>query len=339
MCLRGVLLLADMDDVSRHFRPQEALDVAIARYAARRHGVFTRTDAIARGASHRQIRIRVAAGRWEQLHRGIYRQAGAPATWRQALLAAVLSSGDDAVASHRAAARLPDLAGIHGALLEVSVPRGWRRRRDGILVHELVTLPRVDVTVVDAIPTTTVTRTLIDLAGVVSLDTLEEALDDALRRRLTTIGRLRWRLGVLARRGRPGIANIRSLLDARAPGDVIPQSVLETRFTRLLRRSNLPAPVRQHPIRGTNGKLVAVVDFAYVDHRLAVEIDGYRWHSGKARWEHDLERRSLLAALGWRVMHITAADLSRRPDDVVKNLTTALDRDAPPSLLVPGTPG
>jgi very-short-patch-repair endonuclease len=216
-----------------------------------------------------------------------------------------------------------DLAGVDDQEIEISVPRGRRVACGGITVHRVLTLDAVDITVVDAIPTTTPTRTMIDLAAVVSPDIVEEALDDALRRRLTTIARLRWRLSELGRKGRPGIAVIRRLVDARSNGGGIPQSVLETRLLRLIGRARLPAPECQYRIR-EGGRLVAVVDFAYPEARLAIEADGFRWHSGRARWEHDLRRRNELMRLGWRVFHVTATDIEQRGHETVRTIADAL---------------
>ena len=57
-------------------------------------------------------------------------------------------------------------------------------------------------------------------------------------------------------------------------------SPLETRFLQLLRRSRLPAPRRQYEIHD-EGTFIARVDFAYPEIRLAVEVDGYRFHSSR----------------------------------------------------------
>jgi very-short-patch-repair endonuclease len=206
--------------------------------------------------------------------------------------------------------------------IEIGVPATRRVRRRELVVHELGGLERADVTVFDAIPVTTPTRTLIDLAAVVSADVLEEALDDALRRRLTTVRRLRWRLAQLGTRGRPGAGRLEKLVVARAGGTVT-ESVLETRFLRLLRRSGLSLPESQYEIRDGR-RLVARVDFAYPDLKLVIEIDGYRWHSGRARWERDLARRNALTALGWRVIHVTSTDLDERPGEIVAMIAGAL---------------
>lgn len=249
------------------------------------------------------------------MYRGIYRLSGVPASWRQHLLAACLSLGDEAAASHRAAARLWQLTGVEFGSLELSVPRGGRRRRQGLILHE-VPLASIDVTLLDGIRTTSPTRTLIDLASVVSTDIVEEALDDALRRGLTSAPRLRWRLSELGRQGRSGISRIRWVIEQRLDKPGVPQSVLETRLLRLLKRAGLPLPECQYEVR-ERGRLLAILDFAYPDIRLAIEADGYRWHSGRVRWESDLARRNELTARGWRVLHVTWSDMERRPSSVI----------------------
>lgn len=292
----------------------------MARLAAGRYGVFARSDAIRLGATSRRIDLRLSSKRWERLYEGVYRLAGAPASWRQRLLAAVLAAGSAAAASHCSAAGMRRLAGFESGAMEISVPRGRRPRLPGVTIHQ-VPLTAVDIEIVDAIPVTTPARTLLDLAAVAPADAVEEALDDALRRGLVSISRVRWRLDELGRR--PGATTMRRLLDARTEGAGAAQSVLETRLLRLLQRAGLPRPVSQHQIRD-RGRLIAIVDFAYPDAKLAIEVDGYRWHSGRRQWQHDLERRNEITKRGWRVIHVTAKDLRDRPEATVEIITEAL---------------
>ncbi|HEX9712877.1 MAG TPA: type IV toxin-antitoxin system AbiEi family antitoxin domain-containing protein [Actinomycetota bacterium] len=295
----------------------------MARLAERQHGVFTRAQLRELGATRGFIDHRLEVGRWERCASGVFRLAGVPPSWRQSLLAACLAWGDGAVASHRAAAALPRLAGFEPGPIELTVPRRRDRIAPGI-VHRNA-LPAGDVTIVEAIPVTVPARTLIDIAAVASRDAVEEALDDALRRRLVSIARMRWHVRG-DQRGRPGIAVMRALLEARAPSDPPPESVLESRLLRVLRRARLPEPLPQYRIR-SGGRTVAVVDFAFPDARLAIEADSYRWHSGRMPWEHDLARRNALTLLGWRVIHVTWRDLAR-PERLVAAIWAAL-HDAP----------
>jgi very-short-patch-repair endonuclease len=73
-----------------------------------------------------------------------------------------------------------------------------------------------------------------------------------------------------------------------------------------------PSPVAQYEVRdGT--RLVARVDFAYPEARLAIEADGYRFHGTHRQWKKDLKRRTILAGLGWRVLHFSWEDVHDRP--------------------------
>jgi very-short-patch-repair endonuclease len=170
---------------------------------------------------------------------------------------------------------------------------------------------------------------LLDVAAVASSDLVEEALDDALRRKLVSLSRLRWRLSEIGRSGRPGVALLRSLVDARTSTTAVPQSVFETRLLRVLKDAGLPEPVVQHEIRD-RGRLVGVVDLAFPEIRLAIEAEGYRWHAGRLRFERDLARRNSLTALGWRVIHVTWADLTDRGEATIQAMVRAMRNDDAP---------
>jgi len=188
-------------------------------------------------------------------------------------------------------------------------------------------------TTVGAIPVTTAARTLFDIAADVAAGVVEEALDDALRRGIVSLPRLQWRLDELGRKGRPGIATMRSLLADRG-GSAVPQSVFETKLLRLLTRSGLPQPVTQHHVK-ERGRLVAVVDFAFPSARVAVEADGYRWHSGHRRWARDVARRNALTSLGWRVIHVTWNDLTSRPQHILRSVEALVSARHEPAVQAP----
>ena len=169
-------------------------------------------------------------------------------------------------------------------------------------------------------PVTTPSRTILDIAGQVTLELLEEAVDDAVRRRLASIPRLRWQVAIAGRRR--GVAQLRGLIDARDPTARPSESVLETKVARILRKAKLPGLVAQYNIV-VAGHLIARVDFAFPAAKVAVEADGYRWHSGRAQWQQDLERRNALTNLRWRVIHVTWEDL-KRPQAIVDQVEQAL---------------
>ena len=201
---------------------------------------------------------------------------------------------------------------------EITVPRGRKRTHDNNIVHRCDLDPS-EITVVDSIPVTTPARTIIDLAGLVPRDALEEAIDEAIRRNRTSPAQLRWLLSRTSLRGRRGIGTLRTLLDARRRSTDVPASPLESKLLRAMMRAGLPMPELQHEVRDGRS-LVAIVDFAFPALKIAIEADGYRWHSGRAQWQRDLSRRNKLTALGWRVIHVTWSDLEANADHIVESV-------------------
>src|SRR4051812_18316927 len=107
------------------------------------------------------IQRRLSAGRLHQVHRGVY-AVGHPALMPGGrLMAAVLACGPGAVLSHRHAAGLWCLHRTSRAVIDVSTT-SHARRRSRIAVHRIRRLDPDDVTVRDAIPVTSVARTLLD---------------------------------------------------------------------------------------------------------------------------------------------------------------------------------
>ena len=72
----------------------------------------------------RQIDGLLAVGAWLLKHRNVYALAGAPPTWEQAVLAAVLAGGDRVAASHGTAGRLRALRHVEDVGLEIVSPSG-----------------------------------------------------------------------------------------------------------------------------------------------------------------------------------------------------------------------
>jgi very-short-patch-repair endonuclease len=280
---------------------------ACARLARSQRGLLTARQGTQFGLSKRAIQRRVASGAWEKVLPGVYRLPGAAASWEQRLIAAWLWAGQGAAVSHRTAAVLLGLDGFDSGPVEISTTRPVHGRAAGVIVHRVRRLDRADVMTLGGICLTQPARTLLDLGAVAPAALVERAMEDALRRGLVSLSRLRWTLERVGGPGRPGTAVLRMLVEERAPSAPA-ESPLEVDVIRLLRRAGLPEPVRQHEVR-VGGHVVAIVDLAYVDERIAIECDGYRYHSGRAAWQRDRERLNDLTDLGWRVIHATIVDV------------------------------
>jgi len=294
--------------------------------AITQHGVLSREQALTAGISVRAIDGRVASGRWRALYRGVYLAIPFGESWRQRLMAAVLHGGPSALASHRAAASLWQLDGFEPAPLEISVKSG--RRIPGVIAHRRRADDDPPMVPIDGIPTTGMERTLLDVAAVVPLRLAGRALDDALRRGPATLDSLRAELPAAGRAGRRALGR---LLDERDDQDSSAESRLESMLLRVLRRARVPLPVAQYRVM-EHGVPIARLDFAYPDHRLGLEADGYRWHSGAERWREDLRRDNRLKLLGWTVLRFSWRDLRDHPDRVANQVRTALEQLAQGSL-------
>ena len=231
----------------------------------------------------------------------------APLTFRQRLLARALSV--NGVASHTSAGVLYGLLPERDAV-ELTVRREARTRSCSDC-HSTTCLPPCDVTSVDEIPCTAPARTLLDLGGSLPRAQFEDVLDVALIRRLVTPPRL-----AAACRRPLGATPIRLRRHARAPRRAEPgareraQPLGGSRHESIARRG-APDADGNHPV--VVGGRRRVIDFAWPDHGVAVEFDGFEAHSSRRVFDDDRVRQNDLVDEGWRVFRLTATALTGRP--------------------------
>jgi very-short-patch-repair endonuclease len=172
---------------------------------------------------------------------------------------------------------------------------------------------------VGGVPVTSPVRTLVDLAGRIADENLEAAVECALRRGLAHESVLRGRVGG---KGRRGAGALRRILDARDLGSPALESRLEVKVWRLLVRSGLPKPVRQHPVK-MEGRPYRL-DFAWPSFGVAVEADGFATHGGRRSFIADRRRMAKLASTGWRVVPVTWEDATTRTNQWLSELGRTL---------------
>jgi very-short-patch-repair endonuclease len=285
--------------------------------------VISRSEAIAAGMSDDSIFRLIRSGEWNLLLPGVIRVSRGQSDWHQALAAACKWAGERASASHYSAAPLWGFEGFPPGVVEISAPTKKDARGLGFCLHTIGILEPSEITAISNIPVTSATRTLFDLAAVADPNMVELALEDALRRRLTSIPRMKWFMDVHAKQGRRGITAMRRLLAAKERRVAITESGFEIRLFQELRRADLPLPVPQY-VLSENGKTLARLDFAYPEARLGLEAVSYKWHSARDAWARDQSRWNDVVALGWRVLNVTWDDLKNRPAHVVATIGRAL---------------
>jgi len=114
---------------------------------------------------------------------------------------------------------------------------------------------------------------------------------------------------------RPNVGGHRGLAQAIDLAEAGCQSELEAMgVLSVFRHRSMPASVGQYAIRV--GGRVLHPDRAWPEVKLAVELDGARFHTDPDARRRDLARDAALAGIGWLVLRFTYADVVRDPDGV-----------------------
>lgn len=291
------------------------------------HGLVSLADVRAAGGSYAGASRRVRSGRWLQVDVSVYRLNGLPVTWESRVLTPLLAIGSPAMASHFAAAALHGIGGYGRGVPEVSIPRGFEHRRTRVRIHTSTDLDRAEPITLDGIPTTGISRTILDIGRRVSDQSVLGAIEWCRRQQRADWPDFIRTLLQHARRGRPGIQRLRRVILGNVDRREITDSDFELLVLALIAEFGLPTPVLHHKVFDGD-RFVAEVDLAYPHLKVAIELDG-KVHLDESVWQKDLPRQNDLVLEGWVVLRFTWERFSTRPEQVIKEIRTALDRARP----------
>lgn len=286
----------------------------IAELAQGQHGVVGAAQLKAARVERQPVRTLIARGDLTRIHPGVLAVAGAPDTWERRLMAGLLTLGPLALVSGEAAAALHRLDRCRSEAVEFLLPRQVRNRRRALTVHSTSTLVPTDRASVSGLRCTSVTRTLVDLAGAgIERRRLEAAVDSAVRAGTTTASVLEQRALMFAAKDRRRTAILELLPDTGG------HSPLERDFLTLVRRAGLPRPATQ-AVHRVGTRTAARVDFLWESSDLVVEVSGRVGHASDAERADDARRRNELQQIGRHVIEFTRIQVEREPDHVVATL-------------------
>lgn len=268
------------------------------------HSVVTLEQAASMGISERKAYRYAKNGTWRKLQSGIFLTNPSlvdDELWKAELAASLLMGGELARVSHRSAAVLHRLDGVTERTFDVTVPMLGTPKPIKAHRTRLVDLHPV---VIDGLRTTSVARTLLDLASVCSADVVEQALQSALR------GPDPWRPdvwneGLLSevRKLAMALPNqhrnyvLRTVLALRSDSDRPTGSRPETIFHQALREAGVPVvcqpTLRIVDRRGANLETL-FPDFAVIAPDFLLEVDGFEAHSSESSLARDLKRQNKL---------------------------------------------
>lgn len=301
--------------------PRQQVDAWLATH----HGVISIPDAVRLGVPRRTLYDAVERGEFVQPLPGVLRSNRWP-NGRDQLMAAALARNPSALLAFITGAqlwefrRLPRHQRVH-----VLVPHGCSPQLRGIVVHRCRRIDPVDVATRQDLRLTSPPRTLFDCADMlgpsVTASNLELLID---QHRGTFATHLDCWIR-LAHPRRPGTRTMGVVLRSRPAWRAALQSDLESRVLEELTRQQLPAPEAQWPTRLPDGRDI-VIDFAWPELQIAVEVDHPFWHTMDDRWRRDRSRDRQLIALGWATPRLTDLDVEHGLATSVADIATIIRR-------------
>ena len=285
----------------------EGLEGAIAELAGRQHGVVAVSQLVGLGLQARAVSARVKAGRLHRVHTGVYAVGHQLLTAEGRWMAAVLACGDGALLSHRSAAVLWGLRDGGGARVDVTTVRRVGRGRAPIRAHWRPSVAAADACSCRGVPCTSLARTLLDLAAVVSGRELEKACDRAEQLRLFDARAIEDLLARVA--GTRGTRRLRETLEQLDPQGALTRTEIERLMLALCKAHTLPQPVVNAWIQ-LDG-IGFEPDFLWPNAKLIVETDGRKTHRTRKAFEADRRRDQLLAEAGYTTLRFTWRQMTR----------------------------
>jgi hypothetical protein len=281
----------------------------LARLQARQLGLVTCEQAVSIGVSLDRLYMEVRSGRMRRARSRVFASLAAPRSYEQEVLAVVLAAARQSFAagSHETAAfldRLP-LPRREWPRIEATTPIGRQPRIEGVRLHRSGHFSEADIKQLGPVPVTLTARTVVDLSMRLAAGDLGRLLDEALRRRLTTLGALQRQ--ALRLRSAPGRSQVRvlSLVMART-GEDASESDLELFAIHALKRFGVRLPTQQHPVRARGGRKRRV-DLCYVLEKMAIEALGYEYHGLRTKFDGDAVRSNELVRAGYTPLFVTSA--------------------------------
>ena len=274
-------------------------DPLIAALAKRQRGHVMRRQLLDSGLGEKAIDYRLKTSRLIPVYAGVYAVGHLPTLPQDRAVGAVLACGPGAVLSHGSAAALWGIFQRWEMPFEVTATSAHSRR--GIRVHRAA-LTRNDIRIHLGIRVTSPARTLLDNCPRLRDKALRRAVNELrLQRhlRLTELAELLERFP----RNR-GASRLRPFL--QPPGGPT-RSEFEDAFLEFAERYGLPQPLVNTRIAGRE------VDALFAAERVIVELDGYRFHASRERFERDRDGDAEMLAIGLATVRITWERMTRTP--------------------------
>lgn len=270
---------------------------------------FTLAEAARLGYTRRMLQGRG----FQIIYPTVYARATLELTPRLLTQAALLAAPDHCVASHHSALSLYGIDVGEDLLPHLATLSREPVRIRGITTHRLSTMSTRTVAGHRAVSPELAISTA---ATLLSLTDLVVAIDGIYQRRLVTPGRLDH---FLHHHHGAGVRRSRRALHLASPSS---ESARETYLRLMLELAAMP-PLEVNVSYGDENGVIARIDLSWRQWKIAIEYDGRQHGLSLAQRERDVRRREQMERLGWIFIVVTAAQLAR-PRDIVLRVREAL---------------
>ena len=289
--------------------------VRLGALAERQFGLITWAQLRAIGAAPGTIRRWVGSGYLFRVHPRVYAVGHHPHGIQAQLFSLILFAGPSAVLSHGTCAHWRGWLRYPVDAIHISTPRRIRTDPEGVRLHRQRELDRE---LVDGIPCTTITQTLLDLAATDSprLRLVNRSLAQLDYRQELDPAAIRAACG----RGRPGSSNLLTALSSYMPQLARTRSDLEDEYLYVCQRFGIPLPEVNSCVQGEE------VDCHWPEIGLVVELDGGRNHRSKAQRHRDERKALFLRSLGLTVVRYSEDQVFNGPEQVARDTIAQLEQ-------------
>jgi very-short-patch-repair endonuclease len=284
------------------------------KVARRQGGVLTRAQCREHGLTDRQIDGLITNGCLNRAGYGVLRVAGTPVQPDTSMWTAVLATRGALVCA--SAAFLWQMLDEPPPMVQIAVARQRR-----VIAPRGTTVIRTDIPAREltrrfGLPVTGRTRTAVDYIAALPPSQATPFADRAMQQGWVTATALERRL----ERRAPGNSVVRRVLKTFVVGA---EAESERRMHVLLKQAGVTGWVPNFVLHVGN-RVVARIDIAFVAQRIAIEIDGFAYHSDRGRFQRDRLRQNALVLGGWSVLRFTWDDITARPEQVISTVRSAL---------------
>lgn len=287
-----------------------------ARQAAAQGGIISRAQLAESGIPERTITRMMARGELRLIEQGVFLVRGAPATATARLWTAHLST--QGVVGFASAGQLWGVLAERPAQVHVCVEHQRRSHAPAWIRLHRVPVAASAIVRRNGLPVTSTSWTVLDLLGCIRPHEVTRLADRSLQRGWITPSDLSDRLRLFP--GRTGNRRLREIAATLGDGAAAES---ERVLHRILRSRRIVGWQPNYEL-WVAGDLVAVLDIAFTTERVAIEVDGYAFHSDVDDFRRDRRRQNRLVALGWTVLRFTWADLTERPGYVAATIRSVL---------------